>query len=88
MQGLVVDVGGFEAGLTAAYRAAINAAPAAPAADAGLVEVLEKVAAYAPCSGIKDPGFTKMHMGILARDALAAYRAAPAPSTTEGQGDE
>lgn len=33
---------------------------------------LEKISAYAPCSGIKDPGFTKMHMGILARDAIAA----------------
>lgn len=49
--------------------------PAAPAADALLVEALEKIAAYAPCSGIKDPGLTKMHMGILARDALAAHRA-------------
>lgn len=31
---------------------------------------LEKISAYAPCSGIKDPGLTKMHMGILARDAI------------------
>lgn len=31
---------------------------------------LEKISAYAPCSGMKDPGFTKMHMGILARDAI------------------
>ena len=53
----------------------ISATPAAPAADAGLVEALEKIAAYAPCSGIKDPVFTKMHMGILARDALAVHRA-------------
>lgn len=57
------------------WSAMLDAAPAAPAADAGLVEALEKIAVYAPCSGIKDPGLTKMHMGILASDALAAHRA-------------
>jgi len=41
----------------------------------GLRETLEKISAYAPCSGIKDPGFTKMHMGILARDAIAELEA-------------
>ena len=39
-----------------------------------LREALEKISAYAPCSGIKDPGFTKMHMGILARAALSSNK--------------
>ena len=39
---------------------------------APVVEALRAISAYAPCSGVKDPGFTKMHMGILARNALAA----------------
>lgn len=42
------------------------------AENEALRSALEKISAYAPCSGIKDPGFTKMHMGILARDAIDA----------------
>lgn len=54
------------------YRAMLNAAPAAPAADAGLVEALEKIAAI-PSSGSLN--YHPSYMSRIARAALAAHRA-------------